>query len=664
MLLTLAVTSACVDVSEAENKPLTSNVTDWRDEIIYQLMVDRFANGDPNNDYNVYPNAMTAYHGGDYQGVIDNLDYLEELGVTALWISPVVKNVEEDAGVAGYHGYWTQNFLEVNPHFGDMAKLREMVDACHARGIKVILDIVTNHVGQLFYYDINRNGLPNELVMGSGSNSPITRTTEWDPDFDSRGIQSFTSLGPSGLAPINWVWMPEINRVPPWPPEFANNSWYNRMGRVTVWGRELDACLGAGVINQSEYDSAGYWRDLPACEEYVRLQEVKGDFPGGLKDVRTELPEVQKAMAEVFAYWIEKADFDAFRIDTLKHVEYDFWKYFCPEIRRRAKEMGKQNFFMFGEAFDGYDPLLASYTTDEQVDSVFYFSQKFQAIDGVFKYGAPTRQIENLWRSRLPSVAQDNSELIYGQKPNTDGPVDAEGNGLAPYQLLVNFIDNHDLPRFLFEDDGAPNVACAPESGCNSKLCANDDWKSSNFCATSEGQLRCDCDFQTLRLTTAFLLTIDGIPCIYYGTEQNFNGGNDPQNREDLWRSGFDTNKETFKWTQRLIRARKDYEPLRRGDLTIRWSTENTGNEQDAGIFAFERSYNGETVLVVMNTSRTAKSETSASQAGGQDMQVGFSSGTRLTDVLSDDNKSVTVGPNGKLVINLDPQTVGIWVVQ
>ncbi len=253
---------SCVDPEPASNKALTNHVEDWRDEIIYQLMVDRFANGDANNDYNVIPDSPAAYHGGDYQGVIDHLDYLEELGVTALWISPVVKNVEEDAGVAGYHGYWTQNFIEVNPHFGDLAKLREMVDACHERGIKVILDIVTNHIGQLFYYDINRNGQPNELVMGSGTQSPLTRTTEWDPDFDSRGVQAVTSLGASGRAPIEWIWNPEINRVPPWPPEFANDDWYNRMGRVTVWGRELDACLGAGVIDQTTYDSGAYWTTI------------------------------------------------------------------------------------------------------------------------------------------------------------------------------------------------------------------------------------------------------------------------------------------------------------------------------------------------------------------------------------------------------------------
>ena len=190
--LLMAAAAGCFDASRAEDVPgLQTVVQDWRDEIVYQVLVDRFANGDRNNDFNVVPHSPAAYHGGDWQGLIDRLDYLDELGVTALWISPVVKNVEEDAGVAGYHGYWTQDFTQPNLHFGDLAKLRELVGKAHERGMKVILDIVTNHVGQLFYYDINRNGQPDELVMGSGTASPITRTTEWDPDFDEDGIQAF-----------------------------------------------------------------------------------------------------------------------------------------------------------------------------------------------------------------------------------------------------------------------------------------------------------------------------------------------------------------------------------------------------------------------------------------------------------------------------------------
>jgi len=225
ILVSPVLAPGCTDISPvAEGLDVGTHVVDWRDEVIYQLMVDRFHDGDVNNNWQVNPHAPAAYHGGDWQGVIDKLGYLEALGVTALWISPVVKNVETDAGVWGYHGYWTQDFLSVNRHFGDLAMLQQLVDALHAEGMKVILDIVTNHIGQLWYYDVNMNGQPDDMLFGGGGASygssnkdnpgRLTRTTEWDPDYDSRGVQAFTALGEAGPAPVVWVYQPEHNRVP------------------------------------------------------------------------------------------------------------------------------------------------------------------------------------------------------------------------------------------------------------------------------------------------------------------------------------------------------------------------------------------------------------------------------------------------------------------
>ncbi len=608
ILMILAFILGCVDGAAVdEDFEVGSHVEDWRDEIIYQVMVDRFANGDRSNDFNVDPVSEAAYHGGDWQGLIDRLDYFEELGVTALWISPVVKNVEEDAGFASYHGYWAQDFTSVNPHFGDLAKLREFVNACHARNppIKVILDVVVNHIGQLFYYDINRNGQPDEWLTGSATSSPLSRATEWDPDFDSRGVQAFTSMGESGSAPIRWVYMPEISRTPPMPEEFQNPDWYNRMGRVTVWGREKDACLTEGVITREEADNAGSWRDLPACEAYVTLQETRGDFPGGLKDLDTTLPEVRQALFKVFADWIEKADFDGFRIDTVKHVEHEFFQYFCPQIRQFAHSLGKENFFMFGEVFDGYDPLLGSYTHDDELDSLFYFSQKF-AIDGVFKYNGPTSGLEDLYQQRLANYSRTS-------KPN--GPVGADGASLVPTQLLVNFLDNHDLPRFLYDFE----------------------------------------DIDALHAALFYQFTIDGLPCLYYGTEQEFDGGNDPANREDMWKSGYATDGPTFRHVQKLTALRRDYAPLRRGDFTIRWSTDHVADEQDAGIYAFEREYKGERILVVINAHGSHAARTSATDTGGGEMTVGFPAGTRLVNVFED------ADPNDEAVVSGN-QTVNIVV--
>jgi alpha-amylase len=231
-----------------------THVEDWRDHVIYQLVTDRFANGDARNDWRVDPTALARYQGGDYQGIIDRLDYLEELGVTALWISPIILNVDTDAGIDGYHGYWAVDLERLNPHFGDLASLRAMIHAAHERGMLVILDIVTNHMGQVFYYDINQNGQPDEAVYGSGNlppggspsaeTSPLSRVTEYDPDFDPRGIQSFTSLGPAGPAPIRFFDMPEIFRTLPSPAIFADPTAYHRRGRTLDYDVEEQLLTG------------------------------------------------------------------------------------------------------------------------------------------------------------------------------------------------------------------------------------------------------------------------------------------------------------------------------------------------------------------------------------------------------------------------------------
>ncbi len=671
--LTLASCGGASDVDPPWNMPHQANVgLDWRDQVIYQIVIDRFADGDVDNDQGVEPSVPGRYHGGDWQGVIDKLDYLQTLGVTALWISPVVKNTEEDAGFSSYHGYWTQDFVRTNPHFGDMYKLRELVDKAHARGMLVILDVVTNHTGQLFFYDINGNGRPDDWLSGGGTshtcvqvcNNPeraaecsadeksycakgasyLERIIEWDPEYDPRKIQGWSSLGFSGNADIRFTDWPAQNRTPParppewfgWPkdkPWFDDPSWYNRRGRVYTW-----------------------WHEGDYSKEFVREQETKGDFPGGLKDLDTDNPDVAEALTRSFEFWIEVADFDGFRIDTVKHIdrpELDlnvrgFWGKFTDRMRAKAKALGKQNFFIFGEAFDGNDELIGSYTfggTDAdgkfgRFDSVFYFSQYYRGVVPVFKKGAPTKNLECLLNSRMGIKQSDafcdtNGYANGPTYPGTPHAAPAEGGiGLAPQQVLVNFLDNHDLPRFLFEG----NV----------------------------GQLES---------ALGFLYTWDGVPCLYYGTEQLLAGGVDPKNREDMNLGNpapidgraaiapFDVDHPFFKKVQALIAMRKKHEPLRRGTVDVRWSTSQPGARRDAGIFAFEREAAGEKVLVIINAS-DQESETCAPQAdGGACMATTIAAGTTLVDdAPGAAGQSFTVGAGNTLSVKVPARGLRVLV--
>lgn len=119
----------------------------WHDEVIYMAMTDRFHNGDKTNDAGTDPTSPNRFHGGDWRGLIDKLDYLSDLGVTTLWISPLPEQMRDFFGTDGYHGYWTKDFTRPEPSFGDVDTLRELVDSAHEKGIKVLVDLVVNHLG-------------------------------------------------------------------------------------------------------------------------------------------------------------------------------------------------------------------------------------------------------------------------------------------------------------------------------------------------------------------------------------------------------------------------------------------------------------------------------------------------------------------------------------
>jgi glycosidase len=125
-------------------------------DVMYLIMIDRFADGDPSNNAGIYDRQNKFYyHGGDLQGVIDHLPYLKDLGVTAIWLTPWYDNydrlneieLKEDKPSTGFHGYNPQDFYRVEEHFGTFAKLRELVDTAHRNGIKIIQDQVMNHTG-------------------------------------------------------------------------------------------------------------------------------------------------------------------------------------------------------------------------------------------------------------------------------------------------------------------------------------------------------------------------------------------------------------------------------------------------------------------------------------------------------------------------------------
>jgi len=149
---------AAPPVSPASSPPAPPAITvvtpqrDWRDAVLYFVVLDRFADGDPGNDAGVDRSAKGAFHGGDLKGLIARLDEIADLGATAIWITPVVKNIPGPVTGAGfpdwgYHGYWADDFLSLDPRFGSEQDLKTLVGEAHRRGIRVLLDVVYNHAG-------------------------------------------------------------------------------------------------------------------------------------------------------------------------------------------------------------------------------------------------------------------------------------------------------------------------------------------------------------------------------------------------------------------------------------------------------------------------------------------------------------------------------------
>src|SRR5688572_18065197 len=131
-------------------------------QTFYFVLADRFANGRTDNDNggltggpNITgfdPTRISHYHGGDFAGLAARLDYLQKLGITAIWVTPPLKNKPMQSGTAGYHGYWITDFLQTDPHLGTNEEFRELIRQAHARGLRVFMDIIVNHTADVIQY--------------------------------------------------------------------------------------------------------------------------------------------------------------------------------------------------------------------------------------------------------------------------------------------------------------------------------------------------------------------------------------------------------------------------------------------------------------------------------------------------------------------------------
>ncbi|MEV3990877.1 pullulanase-type alpha-1,6-glucosidase [Streptomyces sp. NPDC049837] len=492
-------------------------------EQFYFVLPDRFANGDPKNDRGGLtgsrletgydPTDKGFYQGGDLKGLTEKLDYIKGLGTTAIWMAPIFKNQpvqgEGKDASAAYHGYWITDFTQVDPHFGTNADLERLIDKAHAKGMKVFFDVITNHTADVVDYEeksygylskgafpyLTKDGVPFDDADYADGNKPFPKT---DRDSFPR-----TPVVPEAKRNI---------KVPAW---LNDPAMYHNRGDSTFAGES----------------------------------STHGDF-AGLDDLWTERPEVVEGMERIYQRWVRDFDIDGFRIDTVKHVNTEFWTQWATALDAYAAKRGRDDFFMFGEVYSSDPAVTAPYVTRGRLDATLDFP--FQ--DAARRYasqGGPAARLSELF-------AQD-------YRYTTDK---------ANAYESVSFLGNHDMGRF------------------------GTFLKQDNTAAGDEELL------DRYRLANELMFLTRGNPVVYYGDEQGFTGaGGDKDARQTLFASktadyldddqlgtdrthatdAYDTGHPLYRSIAALSRLTKAHPALRDGVQTERHA--DTGQ----GVYALSR---------------------------------------------------------------------------
>lgn len=548
----------------------------------YFALTDRFANGDPSNDRGRLngdrwttgydPTDANMFHGGDFAGLQQKLHYLAGLGTTALWVTPPMKgsNVMRfgDVGIANYHGYWTLDLNTIDPHLGTEQTVKKFIAAAHRAGIKVYFDIEINTTADVIKYKDGGTGYV-----------PIADRPWTDANGETVDLAKIAGQQPFPTFDANTSF-PHVPVVPDSQAHAKKPDWLND---PTLYHNRGDSTFAG--------ESVTY-----------------GDF-AGLDDLMTENPKVVDGMIEVYDHWVDFG-VDGFRIDTVKHVNFEFWQTWTKAVMSHAHKIGKRDFFMFGEVLDGDPTHLAPYLRNTRMGGVLDFPFAGSALN--FAKG---------------STAQGLSAFFATDDLYTTPTSSAND--------LETFLSNHDLGRI--------------------------------------GLALADADHPTARdqLAQALMLLSRGQPVVYYGDEQGFTGGpdslaTDVQGREDMFGTQvdayaqqhridgtpmgtgthYDTHSTLYQEIAALGRLRQQTPALRTGAQIELYAAHGPG------VYAFSRVDRKQKIehLVVVNNAAAAQTVTLNS----------LTSNTHYRTLYGSAGPSTASGTDGELTIAVPPLSVAV----
>ena len=551
--------------------------TSWANEIVYLVFVDRFNNGNADNDLKNIPAKQQEHkdssdlfglhyykHGGDLRGIIERLDYLQDLGVTSLWLTPIFHNT------GSYHAYNTLDYTRIDPNFGTKEELRELVTKAHKRGIKVILDVVANHMGGKnsgYATNPDHQNVPDRLSYNYWTGGPSEVDGQAEFDF-----------GDDFFGPLK------------------SQHFFNRAG-----ANSYDEMAGTGSA------------------------AIFGDFTDGMYDFNTMNHDFQEVFTNLMKYWIAYADVDGFRVDAAKHITSDFIAYFSTEVRDYAQSIGKDNFFIVGEVagpVDWQGERLGNMFTNPKnpadhgevpaklTERIWDVKDKYLAHDKFSKPGL--NSIYNFIYSGMSREAllnNKNLNEVEGYFSSSEFDTVAKQSN---YNNFWNLLEIHDWPRFtsqtpnnpwksklglsyLATSQGMPVINYGMEQGFN----GNGHWDNLNagrandqmkeiFSGHDHALYR-----QNMFISGQWRLgsTVEEIDSLAYV-------GKHEHEESPYWQEDPYLNLEhaVYKTARRMNYIRRSSDALRYGRTEFRWA-----DYKKSGLMAFSRIHEDQEVVVLVN---------------------------------------------------------------
>jgi len=561
--------------------------SDWRKVPIYQFITDRFADGNPeNNDgqfggYNLY--SVSDRHGGDFTGVKNQLEYIKSLGYRGIWISPVFQNRHNS-----YHGYGQIDFTLLDDRFGTLEEFRNMVDRAHELGMYVIVDIIVNHMSDLYHFEGYPNGnAPFKLHQGEYRLVPHNANEQYE--------------------------------------DFKVNNIFNPAGKYT----DVYDSFGWRVADDYPGLSGSYWESDFHHNGDLRdygnpWQNHLGKIYGSLDDLRTSHPRVQDKITAMTKALITSTDIDGIRMDTPMQVPLSFFKRWAPAVKAHAASLGKHNFFIFGEFYceRGRAATMVNRGKEPSMwGNPSWFISEDRAMDGGINYPLYWSFFQPAVKDQVNGNLQNLKESYYQDWLAFDfyNPWDNQQR-----YLNLNFYNNHDQWRVSVAADGFK------KTDLGSAIIAF--WPGIPLFYYGDEQNFC-----------SYGTALDGWSREDMMTSLAWNNVDSVIKPNPARIDNFNMTHSQYRYVQKVMNIRAQYPALHATDEIVeRWKQVNNAN----GIYAFSRIYGAQKdwALVVFNTWKDAL------VAGGSQgiFYTGWNEGDTIVNVMNQ-SETIRLGAGGRI---------------